>query len=299
MTPPKAFISYAHNDLGYKEKVLQFALRLREEGVDVILDQWHLRPGQDMNHFMERSVRDADKVLLLLDPTYKQKADGRTGGVGIETQIVSAEVYENTDNTKFIPVLFELRGTTSKQCTPMYLKTRVYANLANPDEPEKEFDGLVRGIFDVEPDLPPLGVPRYPTPATTRSKVLAALVTMQNSLTEDFNLIREMMATPPGSWTILDSEVEVHQALDDLEAGEWIEQRITRRTYDDRGPGKVVVLVPRGKLTKLLTDREFIREFNQVSRVKAAVLREISLTDTISGSDSGTVSPPAPARLEE
>lgn len=45
--------------------------------------------------FYGKSVTDQSitNVLMLLDPIYTEKADGRRGGVGIETQIISSEVY--------------------------------------------------------------------------------------------------------------------------------------------------------------------------------------------------------------
>ncbi|MBZ9714918.1 toll/interleukin-1 receptor domain-containing protein [Deinococcus multiflagellatus] len=287
MTHPLAFLSYARNTPEYRAKVDAFARRLRTAGVEVILDQWHLKLGQDMNHFMERSVERADKVLLLLDPTYKQKADGRTGGVGTETQIVSAEVYRDTENTKFLPVLFELGDQAWEQAVPRYLQTRIFSNLVNPDDPEQEFNDLVDAIYGVEPDLPPIGPARYPRPASSQA-VVAALVTLQLRLGEERDLVKELMSTPPASWHILDTDVDVQQALNFLETGEWLEQRVTRAFVNVRGAGKVATLQPRGKLTKLLVDQAFIQAFNQASQVTAVVETEIEMQDAVAVSSTET-----------
>ncbi|WP_158009563.1 SEFIR domain-containing protein, partial [Bathymodiolus thermophilus thioautotrophic gill symbiont] len=41
MSPvPKCFMSYSHDNKEHEEWVLSLATRLRENGVDVILDQW-------------------------------------------------------------------------------------------------------------------------------------------------------------------------------------------------------------------------------------------------------------------
>lgn len=292
MNPPLAFLSYAQNNAKYKAKVRAFALRLRANGVEVILDQWHLRPGADMYHFMERSVARADKVLLLLDPTYKKKADERTGGVGTETQIVTPEIYGNTENTKFIPVLFDLNGHDINYCVPTYLKTRIFVNLANPEDPDGEFENLISEVYDAKPELPPLGAARYPTSASSRSEVFTALLTIQNSLTEARSLITEMMSIPTASWMVLDTEQDVQQAIDVLEAGGWIEQRMTGTFSDERGFGKNFVLIPKGKLTKLLIETAFIAEFNQASSVKAVVVKNIEMRDSSLVSDSGVRSTP-------
>ena len=48
MIPPKVFISYSHDSADHKEWVLDFATTLRNRGVDAILDQWDLKPGDDL-----------------------------------------------------------------------------------------------------------------------------------------------------------------------------------------------------------------------------------------------------------
>jgi len=70
--------------------VLNLAKELVELGVDVILDKWTLREGADKYAFMKKMVTDPSvgKVILICDQLYAEKADGRKGGVGTETQIV-------------------------------------------------------------------------------------------------------------------------------------------------------------------------------------------------------------------
>jgi len=99
---PKVFISYAWSSAEHEAWVIELAERLVESGVDVVLDKWELREGQDKYHFMERMVSDPDvtKVIVISDRKYAEKADQRTGGVGTESQIISREVYEKTDQQK-------------------------------------------------------------------------------------------------------------------------------------------------------------------------------------------------------
>lgn len=90
----KVFISYAWTDEAYKQKVLELATKLRKNGIDIILDIWDLHAGEDRFLFMEKSVAEADKVLILCNKVYKDKADNRNGGAGQETMIIAPEVYE-------------------------------------------------------------------------------------------------------------------------------------------------------------------------------------------------------------
>lgn len=50
---PQVFISYSHDSLEHKQWVLELATRLRANGIDAILDQWDLKPGDDLPKFME------------------------------------------------------------------------------------------------------------------------------------------------------------------------------------------------------------------------------------------------------
>lgn len=146
---PKVFISYAWLNDDFNRKVSEFVNRLRQDGIDTIFDQTDLKFGQSMPHFMESTVRDSGitNVLMLLTPEYKEKADSKTGGVGTETQIISAEVYQDVDNTKFIPVIFDKRGKDFKDCLPIYLKSRYFIDLSDIETYESNYNSLVRTLY--------------------------------------------------------------------------------------------------------------------------------------------------------
>lgn len=94
--PIKLFISYSWTNQDHETWVLNLANDLVENGVHVIIDKWDLKEGQDSYLFMEKvSDTEIQKVLIISDKKYADKANGRDGGVGTETQIISAEVYKN------------------------------------------------------------------------------------------------------------------------------------------------------------------------------------------------------------
>jgi len=159
--PPIVFISYSWTSNEHIEKVLKLAQRLRSDGVDVRIDKWDLKEGQDKFDFMERMVKDdsISKVLLLCDKVYAEKADLRMGGVGSEAQIITPELYENAQNDKFIPVIFE-RAENGKEYLPTFLKARIYIDLSDEAKFEQEYIHLLRAIFEhPESQKPPLGTP--------------------------------------------------------------------------------------------------------------------------------------------
>jgi hypothetical protein len=61
-------------------------------------------------------------VLVICDKGYAEKANERRGGVGTETQIISAEVYSRANQEKFIPIIAE-RGENGESYFPTFMKT--------------------------------------------------------------------------------------------------------------------------------------------------------------------------------
>jgi hypothetical protein len=100
MNNPKAFISYAWESEEAKIWVKELATELRNDGIDAKLDQWEIVPGDQMPHFMEKSVRENDYVLIICTPKYKTKSEDRIGGVGYEGDIMTAEVLQNSNHRK-------------------------------------------------------------------------------------------------------------------------------------------------------------------------------------------------------
>jgi len=144
---PKVFISYSWV---VGDKVLELAERLMTNGVSVVLDKWDLKPGHDKYAFMEQTVNDpsVDKVLIICDRTYANKANQRAGGVGDETVIISPEVYGKIEQEKFIPIVFET-DDDGKSYIPHYIKSRIYIDLSEGNELyESEFETLLRNIFN-------------------------------------------------------------------------------------------------------------------------------------------------------
>lgn len=145
----KVFISYSWSNPNHEDWVLHLAQRLRADAVDVILDKWDLKEGQDKYEFMEAMVNseDVEKVLMILDEKYKVKANLRTGGVGTETQIISPQIYENVSQEKFIPIIAE-KDQDGQPYMPAYLKGRMYIDLSNVENFEETYEDLLRNIYN-------------------------------------------------------------------------------------------------------------------------------------------------------
>ena len=154
---PKVFISYSW---AKKAETEALAKRLQGHGVDVIVDIWSLQPGQDKYTFMEQCVTDdnIDRVLIICDMSYAEKANSRNGGVGDETMIISPKVYGKAKQEKFIPIVIEL-DEDNKPFLPAYLKNRIYIDISG-DYYEEGYEKLLRTLFEQpESRKPPLGTP--------------------------------------------------------------------------------------------------------------------------------------------
>lgn len=158
---PKLFISYSWTNKDHEKWVINLANELVENGVDVVLDKWHLKEGQDAHAFMEKMVTDHDikKVVIICDKVYAQKADRRSGGVGTETQIISPEIYSKSEQSKFVAVLSE-KDENGNPYLPTYYKSRIYIDLSNDELYASNFEQLLRWIYDKPLYIkPPLGKP--------------------------------------------------------------------------------------------------------------------------------------------
>ena len=151
---PKVSVSYSTPKQDWVENLSK---RLREVGVDTTVDIWDLKPGHDINVFMEEMVRDdtIDYVLIICDKTYMDKANNRKGGVGTETTIISSELYGKPEQEKFIPIVIE-KDNNGIACVPTYLKSRKYIDFSTEDKFESSYKELLDHIYG-ENNKPPLG----------------------------------------------------------------------------------------------------------------------------------------------
>lgn len=139
----KVFISYSWDSETHKTWVLNLANELVRNGVDVYLDQFDLSLGMEMTYFMEKAV-SADKILAILTPNYKLKADKRSGGVGYEYSMITKEYYSNEpDKARIFPILRQGDEQTS---SPTFMQTQVYHDMRINEKFDAKLFELVKLI---------------------------------------------------------------------------------------------------------------------------------------------------------
>ena len=160
---PKVFISYSWTSPGHQDRVRHWAERLVQEGIDVVLDIYDLKEGQDKYAFMERMVTDphVTQVLVVCDKAYSEKADAKKAGVGTESQIISREVYEKVEQSKFIPLACEI-SDRGEPYLPTFFKSRIYIDFSSLAAENDNWERLVRLLY---------GKPLYQKPQLGKASV--------------------------------------------------------------------------------------------------------------------------------
>ncbi|ACY15315.1 SEFIR domain-containing protein [Haliangium ochraceum] len=146
---PKLFISYSWTSEEHQNWVLQLANDLADNGVHVVIDKFDLRPGHDAFKFMEQMVTDPSisKVLIVSDEAYATKSDERMGGVGIEAQIITPDVYKQAQQSKFVVLVRELKPD-GQPWVPAYYNSKLYIDCSDLNEYEEKLEELIRWAFD-------------------------------------------------------------------------------------------------------------------------------------------------------
>ena len=154
---PKVFISYSWDGEAHQKWVLNLATKLRENGIDAILDQWELELGKPIPNFMGKSIEISDRVICIMTPNYKTKsnAEDPKGGVAYESSIMAAETIKNIITTKFIPLL---REGNDNNAIPYFLIGRTYIDMRDNNSFEDRLEELLRGIYkEPKSKKPPIG----------------------------------------------------------------------------------------------------------------------------------------------
>lgn len=206
------FISYSWDNQEHQEWVLKLATDLMNiYGIIVILDQFELSAGKDLTYFMESSIEKADKVLIILTPNYKIKAENRTSGVGYEYSMISQELFESSiTNVKFLPIL---RKGNSQNSTPKFLKSKVYHQMNNDQNYITKLYELSKIIYDkplIEtPELAP--IPDFEKSNLDPIINIANVIDKEERLNNEINAILESYE---GVYTFNDETKKLYESIE-------------------------------------------------------------------------------------
>lgn len=152
-SPRRVFISYSGTTKEHSEWVASFGTFLRANGVNARLDQWHLRRGMDLPQWMTNEIKLADRVLIISDARYADRADGRSGGVGWETMLIQGDMLGlSVESNKYITIVKE---EDFDKGVPRYLKTKFCVHWKNSSDYNQISNEILTEIYEsiLEPPL--------------------------------------------------------------------------------------------------------------------------------------------------
>lgn len=155
-TPLRVFVSYSGTSERHKQWVADLATFLRANGIDARLDQWHLRKGMDLPQWMTNELELAERVVIISDSRYTDRADKRSGGVGWETMLIQGDISQLPPDTRKYLVI--VRENDFGEGIPRYLKTRFSIHWSDQAIEDQLRQDLLKELYDVEL-APPIGKP--------------------------------------------------------------------------------------------------------------------------------------------
>ena len=164
------FISYSHDSQEHVDRVLVLSDKLRQDGIDCTIDQYETAPPEGWPKWMDRQIENSDFILVVCTETYHRRVAGkeeRDKGQGVkwESTLAFQDIYdEGAENTRFIPILFELGDV---EYIPKPLKGTTYYHVNTEDGDEKLYRRLTNQPLIEKPTLGKLrSLPRRSPVAT-------------------------------------------------------------------------------------------------------------------------------------
>jgi hypothetical protein len=142
------FISYSHDSDEHREQVLGLSERLREDGIETLLDQYvNGTPTEGWPRWMLNQLDTANFVLVVCTETYYRRFRGREvpgkgKGVDWEGALITSELYEaRSRSLKFLPVFL---SAVAEDCIPEPLRSGTHYALTSEDAYQRLYDFLLQ-----------------------------------------------------------------------------------------------------------------------------------------------------------
>lgn len=133
MKPPKVFVSHATED---KDRfVNNFALRLRENGVDAWFDKWEMLPGDSLvDKIYEEGLKEALMVIIVLSKNSVSKP-------WVREELNASVIAKIQKGIRLIPVVID-------ECeVPEALKSTLYEKINDLLNYDENFERIKASIF--------------------------------------------------------------------------------------------------------------------------------------------------------
>ncbi len=147
MSEKTVFISYSHDSVEHREKVLALSERLRDDGIHTLLDRYiNGSPKQGWPRWMLDQLDAADYVLVVCTETYYRRFRGHEKpdigkGVDWEGTLITQKCYDQRSQTlKFVPIFL---GDANATCIPEPLRPHTHYALTSEPAYQNLYDFLL------------------------------------------------------------------------------------------------------------------------------------------------------------
>jgi phospholipase C len=168
---PNVFISYSHDSAAHEDLVLRLANRLRDDGIEALIDQFDTAPRDGWPKWMDLEIQKADFVLVICTDVYLRRVEnretpGKGRGVLWESLLIYTHLYlSDAPGQRFIPILFR-GGSLADIPVPLRAMTHynidtddgykdLYAHITNQPRHEMHRVGLIKSISPKQPQSYP------------------------------------------------------------------------------------------------------------------------------------------------
>ncbi|MBK5261048.1 MAG: toll/interleukin-1 receptor domain-containing protein [Peptostreptococcaceae bacterium] len=166
---PKVFVSYSHDDENHIEWVKKLSADMKNHSIDVVLDKFDLKLGDDLRFFMENASKESSFVLCVCSENYVKKSNAGEGGAGYESTIISFPLLSNSKINSIIPII---RNNKSEEKTPIFLKSKFYIDFTDDDKYYEKYRELIARILGADELIKPnLGTNPFNTDLSNNIKV--------------------------------------------------------------------------------------------------------------------------------
>src|SRR5262249_10987321 len=103
------FLSYAHDDEAHSTSVKALADRLRDDGIDAMIDAYEPHPANGWARWMERQFASSEYILIVASERYmrdyNQEVDNASG-VTFEAAMLSGRLYRTGVDFSRIAIVY-------------------------------------------------------------------------------------------------------------------------------------------------------------------------------------------------
>ncbi len=157
--PPRTLISYRHESPEHDARVLALCHKLRQDGVDAMIDRYVPAPAEGWSWWMQGELKKADRVIVVCSKGYlasasREAAEGQGRGVSWEWHLIRSEFYESRGaGGRIVPVFFD-RDDERNVPPEAWDRPRHFVGDLGSDNYRRLLDDLFRRA---EIELPPIG----------------------------------------------------------------------------------------------------------------------------------------------